>query len=284
MSVTVNTKDLEVEVRDLPGKGCFFAISKFFKSSPARKNFEGELGDLIELVRECVKWPANVHPGYRDGVVEVEVPPAGFWCPIVQLKGYTPVGATFNYRSPPPAYLEHEEQFPEEARLAIVAPGKGTPASAARVILYSSICLAEDNDHSFVPEKGNWEIVHLVCDGPWGKTPIHPTTLLYNHFADDIGPRSGGTRTMWDAGRFEEELCRSFLFWRDKALVDAGCLDTYVLTRHGEPDIKAVVPNGDIGTARTMFDNMVDNGGRWRLECWRGQQVVEIWEEGKESD
>mgnify|MGYP003951976679 CR=1 FL=1 len=140
--------------------------------------------------------------GYRDGVRLLRLPSAGFMTAVLQLKEGDRLTGSYKARRPG-----------EKPRKSIQAYGEKMPARQVDVVLYSSIVLAEDGDNFLPPEVGNWEIVSVNASPVEGDIPIHPDTLIANHYLLD-----GGTATGMTPEQFEETLKAAVLFWQDKAM------------------------------------------------------------------
>ena len=88
---------------------------------------------------------------------------------------------------------------------------KKNEATHVDVILYHHDVLAEDDDSE---AEDGWEVISINGrDTPWDQ-PIHPETLMYNHFYQD-----GGTKTLMSDAEFTDQMRASFLYWKDKALL-----------------------------------------------------------------
>jgi len=87
-------------------------------------------------------------------------------------------------------------------------------AKNCTVILYSHEVLARDDDaESDLP----WEIISVNANQRKtpGCEPMPVETLLYNHFHQD-----GGTATEYTLSQFENKIKESFLYWKDRAMID----------------------------------------------------------------
>lgn len=142
--------------------------------------------------------------GYRPGVLEVPVPPEGFFSSVVELQegdklvgGYTP-------RRPG-----------EEPRKWVEVPGsRKLPAKSCTIILYASELLREDKDNELPPEPDNWEIISINASvSESGREPMPPETLMANYFGE-----SGGTDTKMTPEEFVKALAESRAFWKNKAM------------------------------------------------------------------
>jgi hypothetical protein len=161
--------------------------------------FGGTWEELENLVIE--NWE-NAKPGYRTGVILIEVPGDNFHSSIVELQeGDKLVGE----------YTPRRKGEPPRKTLNTDSRRK-TPAVAVDIVLYSSKTLAEDGDNNLPPVDGNWEIISINASIVLGDTPIHPMVLMHNHFGS-----IGGTTTHLSDSDFIGLLERSFRFWKDKA-------------------------------------------------------------------
>lgn len=158
-------------------------------------HFEGSEQDLLNLV----DLSKGVQ-GYREGVLEVQVEPEGFYSGVIQLTENAELTAKFERR-----------KSDEDPRKTIAAVGgQKLPAKAVTIILYSSELLAMNGDNNF---EGGWEIISINASPTLGKEPMNPQTLMANHFG-----ASGGTETNLPDGEFIALLEHSFNYWKDKAM------------------------------------------------------------------
>lgn len=168
------------------------------KPSSEFSHFEGmSEEDVLALVKD--NWEKQV-PGYRKGVILVPVNPDGFFTPVVLLKeGDLIIG---QYKSRHPG---------EEPRKSTKVVGsKKTPAKAVDVVLYHKDVLAESNQRS---TDADWEIISINARPTEEEEPIHPSTLMANHFVLD-----GGTATEMSDSEFVAALRKSVMYWKDKML------------------------------------------------------------------
>ena len=163
---------------------------------------------LGELIKQDVllKWD-NRKSGYRDGVVLVPIDPKSqsftcpITCPVVELKDGMVLTGKFSPRVPG-----------EEPRKKVSVPNiKGSPANFVDVVLYRKDVLDETHENS---GDFDWEII-TVLPKLHEEQPMPPDTLIYNHFQ-----LSGGTSTKMTDSEFVNELKKSFVYWKDKAMVD----------------------------------------------------------------
>ena len=160
--------------------------------------------ELQELVAAQL---SSVVPGYREGVVCVNIPDAGdFRSTLHNLQE----GDIFTG--------EYVSRMPgEEPRKQLFVLGEPDVAVSAQVILYSSVLLADEGNNSLPPEEGNWEIVTILASAEnlegAEPMPMPPDTLIANHFQ-----MSGGTDTQMSDSEFVESLHISTEYWKSRAL------------------------------------------------------------------
>jgi len=151
----------------------------------------------------CALCSGNYRPGYRDGVILVDLDPSDHFSGVVQLTDGSALGGAFEARRPG-----------ETPRKSVVAIGADKlPAVSTFVVLYSSAVLAEDGDNELPVSDGNWEMISLNSSPVEGEMPIAPEVLMANYFHDD-----GGTDTQMSAEEFVEALRVSREWWADKAM------------------------------------------------------------------
>ena len=165
-------------------------------------HFEGSWERLAELVVENFD---KAKPGYRDGVCLVPVPAEGFYCGVVELKEGDRLEGEYKARRPG-----------EEPRktIRVSRPGDRSGKSACThvdIVLYSRETL-EENDEDCTGK--DWDIIALNGRTTEAEMPIHPDTLIANHFELD-----GGTPTGKSPEEFERALRESVLFWKNKAIL-----------------------------------------------------------------
>jgi hypothetical protein len=158
------------------------------------------------------KYFKKAKRGYRDGVLIVPIPPRKFFSPVVKLKKDSVLMGKFCQR------MDNEE-----CRKKIGIPN--IPLVRAKycdVVLYSREVLQETKENTLNPsmlrvggpaEFSDWEIITILPRLDAAQ-PMPVETLLYNHFQ-----QSGGTKTNMTNDEFVEELKKSFLYWKDKAMV-----------------------------------------------------------------
>lgn len=183
------------------------AINPFVRrQTPSSRfsHFTGSEGDLLN----CIE--ANLHratPGYREGVILVPVPPRDFQAGgAFELKSGVPLRARFESR-----------REGEDPRLTVGLDVGGNyeafkrPAIAVDIVLYASTVLAEDGDNTLPAEPGNWEVISINARDREEAEPMHPDTLMANHFQED-----GGTATGMTDSEFVAALRVSRAYWRNR--------------------------------------------------------------------
>jgi hypothetical protein len=174
-------------------------LNPFFKEQLLAGKFEDvkpkgnvELIDLIEA-----NWDKQV-PGYRDGVIRVPIPHAGWKTTIVTLvPGMKMVGSM-------------------ESRVKGETPRKQTrvwvdelpEAKLVEVVLYHKDVLAEGDEPRTEHE---WQVITILTHPTEVPTPMAVGTLMANHFGAD-----GGTATNMTPLQFETALRESYFYWKDK--------------------------------------------------------------------
>jgi len=145
----------------------------------------------------------RVTKGYRDGVVLAHVHASGFFTGQVRLvEGDKLVGAFESRR---------DGEFPRKTLKVLRDDPEKIPAVAVDVVLYHSEVLAEDGSNEI---DDGWEIVSVNARATAGEEPIHPEVFMYNHFGSE-----GGTDTGMTSEQFEEVMRKSFLYWKDRAVL-----------------------------------------------------------------
>jgi len=175
------------------------AMTEFARSrhTPSqRSHYTGTEKELLSLVKESFD---NAKPGYRDGVVLIPVPVEGFYSGIIQLRDGAELWGLF-----------HPRKEGEEPRKQVTGAGAKVPAKKVEIILYRHDVLVENGENE---TDCDWEIVSINASPSEDEVPIHPDTLMYNHFE-----MSGGTKTNLSDKDFIGRLRKSFKYWSDKVM------------------------------------------------------------------
>jgi hypothetical protein len=203
-----------------------FGINEFVRRQTADSEFSHYDGDLEKLLN-IPPQPSPSHPrhtsitifmhcnmptvtmaadnfdkskrAYRDGVINIPVPPDGFMSPVVKLTEGMRLTGEYKAR--------REGETP---RINIWADGEKTPAIAVELDFYHRDVLAENDEGTTDAE---WELVNFRAMA-FENEPIKPDVLMHNHFRSD-----GGTATNMTPEEFEAQLRKSFEFWKDNGLV-----------------------------------------------------------------
>lgn len=177
-----------------------FAITLASRQTPNSSFSHWEILD-DELIDRVSKAMHAAKQGYREGVLEVPIDPQGLYSSVIELlDGDQLVGA---YESRKPG---------EDPRKSIRTPGcRGkSEAVAVDVILYRHDVLGKD-----ASSDADWEIISVNARVTMDPEPIHPDTLIANHFGLD-----GGTPTNMDSAQFEAALRVSVLYWKNRAMIE----------------------------------------------------------------
>lgn len=176
------------------------AFNNFVRRQTAESPFSHWTITDDELIQRVISQLSNEQftPGYRDGVVTVTINPHGFFSSVTQLNEGDKLHGEFKAR--------REGETP---RIQMHAKGSKMPAKSVEVVLYRHDVLGTDANTD-----ATWEIVSVNASPEQGEIPIHPDTFMHNHFGSD-----GGTATNLSDADFVAKLKKSFLYWKDKALV-----------------------------------------------------------------
>jgi len=155
-----------------------------------------------EIIRRCKQNIGLCKEGYRPGVILVPVDPDGFYTGVVKLQSGDRLYGAYEPRRPG-----------EDPRKSVRVVGQALPAVAVDIVLYQSAVLAEGDTNEQPPGEDAWEIVSVNARLTEEEEPIHPMTLMANHFG-----ASGGSDTLMKPCQFEDALRQSFEYWKDKAM------------------------------------------------------------------
>jgi hypothetical protein len=180
--------------------GTTFGINDFVRRQTADSPFSHFEGDWDYVLDIAIDNFDRRKTAYRDGVINIPVPPQGFFSPVVKLAEGMEITGEYKPR-----------RKGETPRLNIRAKGGKTPAVAVELDFYRKDVLEESGDNSTAAE---WELVNVRAMA-FEDEPMNPATLMHNHFGSD-----GGTDTKMSPFEFQAALRESFEFWKDKAMVD----------------------------------------------------------------
>lgn len=162
-------------------------------------HFEGTWEELERRTAYCMADPRHITPGYRDGVVLVDVslpsPAKQFYSAIVELDEKTKL--TTNYA---PRRLG-EDPF---IRVSVKAEKQRT--MLASVVLYRLDVLAENNERE---TDADWEIVAIKARVSNEEEPMDPYTMARNFLH-----LKGGTKGDFTA----EQFAKSIVYWNNHAM------------------------------------------------------------------
>jgi hypothetical protein len=179
-------------------------FSKFFEQQALKDRNRiktlRHIKDYSNLIKDNLK-NGKYFTGYRKGVVTMLIP-AG------NLK------ATYGPARDCELFAQYKSRVEgEEPRLYIRGVPQSATAGHCQVIFYHSDVLLEDESDQMEIEMLNifsWNIVAVNCGAGEKPAPIHPDTLMHNHFHT-----SGGTNTGMDPQAFESAMRESFIYWKD---------------------------------------------------------------------
>ena len=169
-------------------------VTRQTRNSPY-SHFTGTWAELEALVLANMDRAVQ---GYREGVLLVPVPAAGFFSAVVNVTPETPLQAQVFTRR------EGEGEAPYIQVTA--AAGSKAPATVVNVVLYSKATLAEDND---VIET-DYAIISINARVTPEEEPMHPTAMMRNFLG-----LAGGTKATYTA----EEFARSIQYWSTRCSV-----------------------------------------------------------------
>jgi hypothetical protein len=195
---TEETRDMTKTIAMSP-----FARGRHIKASRF-SYFAGSEAEIIRRTLESLGTDKDKQ-GYKPGVREVSVLPAGFFSGTVLLKGGEKLVG---------AYKPRREGEAPRKQVGVVG-GEKAPAKAVTIILYSHETLAENDEHSC---DADFEIVSINATSVEGDEPMTVGTLLANHFHVE-GSNDGGTSTGMTDSELVAALQVSFEYWKDKANV-----------------------------------------------------------------
>lgn len=178
-----------------------FAITLASRQTPNSRFSHWEISDdeLLERVAEAL---SSAKQGYREGVLEVPIDPSGFFSPVVELQEGDQLVGAYEARKPG-----------EEPRKSVRRRASWRAKSAAAavdVILYRHDVLGDD-----ASSDADWEIISVNARVTMEPEPIHPDTLIANHFGLD-----GGTPTNMTDAEFVATLRPSVLYWKNRTLTE----------------------------------------------------------------
>ncbi len=168
-------------------------------------HFDGTEEELIKMTSLAVAV-GNFNPGYRDGVILVQIKPNRFYTGMIELQEGDKLVGEFKSR-----------RKGEAPRITIRAKRDGKKKKRAKrveIVLYRHEVLVKDGD---AETDAAWEIISLNGYLTTDEVPIEPFTLMHNHFQSD-----GGTATNMSPEEFEKALRASFEYHKNKTLLEGA--------------------------------------------------------------
>lgn len=159
-------------------------------------HFDGTWEQLEDLVTKQMEAdPSRVRPGYKDGVVLVDLISYGFRSAIVQLDTESKLTANYAPR-----------RLGEDPFIRISAKAEKQKAKYASVVLYRHDVLAENNERETDAE---WEIVAIKARVTEEEEPMDPYTMARNFLH-----LKGGTKGDFTA----EQFAKSIVYWNNHCM------------------------------------------------------------------
>ena len=158
-------------------------------------HFEGSWEELADMAANVMRYPHCVRPGYKDGVILVDLDPFKFRSAIVELTEDTKLSATYAPR-----------RIGEAPFIRIGAKGDKQRAKYASVVLYRADVLDENNERETDAE---WEIVAIKARTTEEEEPMDPYTMARNFLH-----LKGGTKGDFTA----EQFAQSIVYWNNHTM------------------------------------------------------------------
>lgn len=158
-------------------------------------HFEGTWDTLEKMAANVMRYDHCVKPGYRDGVILVDLDPFLFRSAVVDLNEQTKLSANYAPRRPG-----------EAAFIRVSAKAKKQRAKHAQVVLYRHDVLAEGNERETDAE---WEIVCIKARTTDEEEPMDPYTMARNFLQ-----LAGGTKGDFSA----EDFAKSIVYWNNHTM------------------------------------------------------------------
>ena len=176
----------------------FIACGEFVKRQTPESGFshyEGTWEELETLMGKCMSMPECVRPGYKKGVVLVDVPDLKsnkFYSSIVKVDTNTKLSASYGYR-----------RLDEDGYIRIGTKAKKQLATHVTCVLYHKDVLAENNERE---TDADYEIVAIKARVTEAEEPMDPYTMARNFLH-----LKGGTKGDFSAQQFAE----SIVYWNN---------------------------------------------------------------------
>lgn len=184
--------------------GKLIKCSEFVKRQTKDSGFShysGTWDDLEKVVTECMRNTHNVRPGYKDGVVLVDLAFTGFerlgkfYSALVKIYPETKLNVSYAPR------LIGEDPF-----IRVSAKADKQEAKYVTFVCYRADVLDEDDDRSTDAE---WEIIAIKARMTKEEEPMDPYTMARNFLH-----LKGGTKADFTAQQFAE----SILYWNNHCM------------------------------------------------------------------
>jgi hypothetical protein len=197
-----------------PLVGASLAFTNFVRRQTAESHFSHWTIDdetMFERIRAAARV-GRYQDSYRPGVIQVDIDifPGEFYTGVVELtEGTKLVG---EYKARRPGEEPRKEVYVQ--RMQRIVPRQYVEkleAVAVDVILYHHEVLLENNEND---TDADWEIVSVNARTTRDPQPIHPMTLMHNHFGSD-----GGTDTKMTPEQLVEKLREGFEYWKSRAML-----------------------------------------------------------------
>jgi hypothetical protein len=176
--------------------GCGEFVKRQTKES-GYSHFEGTWEELEGMIEDRLTYSKerSCHPGYRDGVMLVDMNPYYFRSAIVSLDEKSKLTANYAPR--------REGEYPF---IRISAKAKKQRAKHASVVLYRHDVLEENNERQTTAE---WEVVCIKARYSDEEEPMCPMTMARNFLHLE-----GGTQGDFSA----EDFAKSIVYWNNHCL------------------------------------------------------------------
>lgn len=182
-------------------------ISDFVKRQTALSTFAHFNGSWEKLAALATKHFTRKNPGFRPGVLLVEVPALGFWTSIVRLNQNSRLESKWAPRTDGEGGFIQTvvKNWDEHSSL----PQIKAQANHVVLVLYSAEALSENGGTRSTDCE--WEIVSINASPvEGGKEPMTPMAMARNFLE-----LPGGTKTEYTAQQFAEAI----VFWNTHGMV-----------------------------------------------------------------
>ena len=185
-------------------------INEFVKRQTPNSGYSYRSGlgwdcDWDDVLDDIMSNFDKAYTGSISGVLYVPLDPEKYRTAVRVLEDGAELYGRFKVREGQEGKEEPRKSF----RTCIQG---GDDAKVAYAVLYSSAKL-EEQHRQLEPVEGNWELISINASPVEGEMPIHPETLMHNHFGS-----SGGSATGMSDEEFLKQLRESFDWWKDKAM------------------------------------------------------------------